>query len=90
MCDIEDNFCLLNFSKLHPPLDSEDGFYSRSERASKLLRLNATSSVLRALRGARGELRRFTVGKVYRDGSGPKHLPVFAQVEGLHCERGFC
>ncbi len=88
VCDIEDNFYSLNFPKLHPSLDSEDSFYIRSERSAELLRTHTTSSVLRAIGGVRNELRGFTIGKVYRNDSGPKHLPVFTQVEGVICERG--
>ncbi|ATW06084.1 Phenylalanine--tRNA ligase alpha subunit [Candidatus Hodgkinia cicadicola] len=87
VCDMEDNFYALNFSKLHPSLSSEDSFYVCSERGASLLRTHTTSSVIRAFGESRNEFRKFTIGKVYRNDNSSKHLPFFTQVEGIICER---
>ncbi|AUG34140.1 Phenylalanine--tRNA ligase alpha subunit [Candidatus Hodgkinia cicadicola] len=87
VCDMEDNFYALNFSKLHPSLSSEDSFYVSSKRGASLLRTHTTSSAIRALGGPRNEFRKFTIGKVYRNDNSSKHLPFFTQVEGIICER---
>ncbi|AIC63899.1 Phenylalanine--tRNA ligase alpha subunit [Candidatus Hodgkinia cicadicola] len=87
VCDMEDNFYALNFSKLHSSLDSEDSFYVCSKGGASLLRTHTTSSVVRAFGGSCNEFRKFTIGKVYRNDNSSKHLPFFTQVEGIICER---
>ncbi|XXN13817.1 MAG: hypothetical protein AAI978_00200 [Candidatus Hodgkinia cicadicola] len=87
ICDIEDNFYALNFSKLHPSLDSKDSFYVFKTNCASVLRTHTTSSLIKMLKGKRGEFKSFTIGKVYRNDNSAKHLPCFIQVEGIVCER---
>ncbi|ATY93476.1 Phenylalanine--tRNA ligase alpha subunit [Candidatus Hodgkinia cicadicola] len=87
ICDIEENFYTLNFSKLHPSLGIEDSFYVNVRGKASLLRTHTTSSLAKALSSTKPEFRRFTLGKVYRNDNSPKHLAFFTQVEGVICER---
>ncbi|XXM93674.1 hypothetical protein AAHH87_00220 [Candidatus Hodgkinia cicadicola] len=81
ICDVEDNFYSLNFSKLHPSLDRSDTYYVRSEGCASLLRTHTTSSLCNVLRSVGGEFKKFTIGKVYRNDCSSRHLPCFTQVE---------
>ncbi|XXN19773.1 MAG: hypothetical protein AAJB65_00185 [Candidatus Hodgkinia cicadicola] len=87
VCDVEENFNVLNFSKLHPSLSSDDSFYVNARGKASLLRTHTTSSLAKALAGARSEFRKFTLGKVYRNDNSYKHLLFFTQVEGIICEQ---
>ncbi len=74
------NFEALNIPSDHPARDEQDTFYVEG---GDVLRTHTSNVQIRTMAGRTPPFRFIAPGRVYRNDFGPRHSPMFLQIEGF-------
>lgn len=74
------NFEALNIPSDHPARDEQDTFYVEG---GDVLRTHTSNVQIRTMTGRTPPFRFIAPGRVYRNDFGPRHSPMFLQIEGF-------